>query len=449
MIGIVADDVTGANDIGIMFTKHGYRTVVYSDYATLKGQDLLESGIQVCILNTESRYDPPVTAYAKVRQATAKLKEFGCSLYFKKTCSVFRGNVGAEFDAMVDELGAKSALLVAAFPQNGRQTLHGYHFVHRRLLSESEFAQDPVNPMSDSYLPRVVQRQSSRQVVVVHLEEIREGALAARVEAVRAAGGYVLCDALDDRDLRLIAAVAAREKTLGGSSALAEFLPEFLPDRPAGRPDIRVRIPEEQGILVVAGSVTPQTRQQCDHLAGLGWPVVKLNTLDLLTAAERAEATAEAVEELKGYLAAGRDTLLCVTNSPAEVVATMARGRELNLSEVETSRTISRSLAEITAVAVTSLDLKGLVVGGGDTSAMVLHRLGITGNLVLEEIQPGLPSSQSLGEREMLLVLKSGSFGRSDFFAEAVQHLRRLGTCRRTGQPSLAPCSGGSVRPTS
>src|SRR5690554_3614480 len=99
MIGIVADDVTGANDIGLMYAKHGYRAEVFSDY-----QELELNSIQadVVVLDTNSRADDPKVAYAKVFEATKRLLPLHCSLLTKKTCSVFRGNVGIEFDAMLD-----------------------------------------------------------------------------------------------------------------------------------------------------------------------------------------------------------------------------------------------------------------------------------------------------------------------------------------------------------
>lgn len=429
MIGIAADDVTGANDIGIMFAKHGYRTVVYSDYAGLRKRELAADGVQVCVLNTESRYDPPEVAAAKVREATARLREFGCSLYFKKSCSVLRGNPGAEFDAMADELGERSAVLVAAFPKNGRQTFHGYHFVHRRLLSESEFTRDPVNPTREANLAKVVAAQSSRPVTVVHLEEVRAGkeALAARLKEIREQGAYALCDALDDEDLIRLAEVCAGERMLGGSSALAEFLPAFLAERPAGPLKVPVRLSSGQGVLVVAGSVTPQTQAQVTHLKDQGWPMATLDSLNLFTPEGFEREVEAAVESLREALADGRDALLRVANLPEEVRAAKERGREQGLSEAETSRLVSGALAEAARRVIENLDLKGLVVAGGDTSAMVLQRLGIGGNLVLEEIEPGLPSGLSLGKRRMLVVLKSGSFGKPAFLADAVRHLRSLG----------------------
>jgi uncharacterized protein YgbK (DUF1537 family) len=46
---------------------------------------------------------------------------------------------------------------------------------------------------------------------------------------------------------------------------------------------------------------------------------------------------------------------------------------------------------------------------------------------ILSEIEPGLPSCASLNDPPRVLVLKSGSFGKEDFFERALDHLRGIG----------------------
>ncbi|MDY6868938.1 MAG: four-carbon acid sugar kinase family protein, partial [Chloroflexota bacterium] len=42
-LGVVADDVTGANDIGSMFAKQGWLTHVYSFQPEINGFDLVDA----------------------------------------------------------------------------------------------------------------------------------------------------------------------------------------------------------------------------------------------------------------------------------------------------------------------------------------------------------------------------------------------------------------------
>ena len=112
IMGVVADDITGANDIGGMFAKAGYVVHIYA----YDGPDALTRGRgsapepHIAILDTNSRLDDRATAYAKVHAATLELHAAGCRQFHNKTCSVFRGNIGAEFDAMLDALGQDFAV---------------------------------------------------------------------------------------------------------------------------------------------------------------------------------------------------------------------------------------------------------------------------------------------------------------------------------------------------
>lgn len=429
-IGVVADDITGAGDIGVMFAKYGYATCVFTLGADL--DRLPERGAaaraDVVIIDIDSRFDPPDAAYAKVRRAAAALKRAGCNLFWKKTCSAFRGNVGAEFDALLDELGASFGVAVIAFPKNGRQTRGGIHYVHGRLLSESEFARDPVHPMTDSNLVAMLERQARRRVGLVPLETVRMGAEAVRkaLEEARAEGiGYALCDAESQEDLKVLASAAAAERIVLGSSALAEELP-LVWEKPAPFDPLEgVDVPRPGGVLVVAGSVMPQSRAQVAALEREGALVLTLEGELALTRPERAvsDLVLRAVEALGG----GRHVVVRSQNSLEAVEATRRLGQLLGLDAVAVSRRISSLLARTARAVIDETGIRRLVVLGGDTSEAVCRELGVTETLILDEIAPGLPSSLAPGPEPLLLVLKAGSFGGPRFVLEAVEHLNRLG----------------------
>ncbi|HMQ35879.1 MAG TPA: nucleotide-binding domain containing protein, partial [Chloroflexaceae bacterium] len=105
--------------------------------------------------------------------------------------------------------------------------------------------------------------------------------------------------------------------------------------------------------------------------------------------------------------------------------ATRAEGARRGLAPNEVARRVTAALADVAERALGRVGSRRLVVAGGETSAAVCERLGVRGMRVLREIQPGLPSCVTLGERPLLLVLKSGSFGTPDFLAEAIAHLGR------------------------
>lgn len=423
MIGIVADDTTGANDIGIMFSKNNYLTKIVTFE---EGMELL-SDADVVIIDTDSRLDIPEVAYRKVFAAAKQLQAAGCTLFHKKTCSVFRGNVGREFDAMLDALGEAFMIVSLAFPKNGRQTIHGIHTVHGKLLECSEFASDPVHPMRRSDLLKILQDQTQRKVGLVDITLVRQGREKLRIALKEEQGlcSYCIVDAENQEDLTVLASAVQGFAVLGGSSALAEELPKFWPAKQPCDVLKGLNFKDHNGVLVVSGSLMPQTAAQTAFLQSAGVPVITLDTREIFDEILAKQKAKKLAEQSAGLLAAGTDVLLMADNHVEVVKETKALGRKLGIEEITVSKLVSAVLADITDAIVAETGLKRLVIAGGDTSGTICRKLGIKGNFVVKEIETGLPSGLALG-RKMLIVLKSGSFGKPEFLQKAVDHLKTL-----------------------
>ncbi len=425
MIGIVADDVTGSNDIGLMFAKHSYRVEIYSE---CKDLDLQALRTDVLILDTNSRCDDPQAAYRKVASATERLRSLNCRLLYKKTCSAFRGNIGSEFDAMLDTVGTNFAIVVAAFPRNGRITKNGIHFVHGRALEESEFAHDPVHPMGFSDLRRIIAQQSQRPSHLIHYEVVAKGVKAIRknIEEYRPAGGYVICDVTSQKDLNVVAEAVAQEPYIMGSSAIGEELPHFWPP-----PEVGLSLEDlprtETGTLMISGSVTSQTRTQIAFVKEQGIDTEELTTTKLFDAKGKQHEIVRLVNWALPLLKSGKPALIYGSHQPEDIAATYEVARQAGFSKNAANHSVSETLGELSLRIVDTAVVKQLIVAGGETSNDVCRALGIIGNLVLKEIQPGLPSGLSFGKHQLLVVLKSGSFGSPDFLIKTLEHLENLG----------------------
>jgi len=423
MIGVIADDTTGANDIGLMFAKHGWATAVVAHDAPepLPRADAL-------VLDTDSRLDPPALAYRKVLAATRRLQALGCTWLHKKTCSVFRGNIGAEFDAMLDATGGDFAVVSLAYPKNGRATSDGVHTVHGQRLEESAFARDPVHPTRESNLVAMLQRQTQRRVSRIDLATVRAGesVLRAALAERRREGGYCIVDGVEQADLAALAAATHDWPWHAGSSALAEELPAFWPRPPNRDPLAGVALGESGGVLVLAGSLTPQTRAQTAALIAGGTAAVVLNSTRVFDAAARADELGRVFAAAVAVLRSGCDVLVLATQDEASVAATHSLGAAHGLDPLGASKAVSAALADTAHALVEAAKVSRLVVAGGDTSGTVCRRLGIRGNWVLYEVAIGVPSGLAIG-RPLLVVLKSGSFGGEDFLRAAVDHLKTLG----------------------
>ncbi len=418
IIGVVADDVTGANDIGIMFAKWGYLTHVYA-YDHFEASYRPEA--EVCIIDTNSRLDAPQVAYDKVFAATKALQRLGCKQFHNKTCSVFRGNIGAEFDAMLDAPGHEFAVVILGFPKNGRTTINSVHYVRSIKLEDSEFRRDPVHPMTRSNLVDILQTQTKRRVGAIQHDVIEQGQLSEPLEQMRRDYQYVILDVTDQQMLKTIASVVHDYPVLCGSSAIAEELPAYWSTPPQ---PYTVSLPEQKGlgVLCAAGSLMPQTAAQIEHLRQRGIPVFELDPIQLFI--DREHAISQIAVEIIAQLQAGTDVVFHTANRADIVDKMRIEGTSRGLSLSEVSRIVSAAIADVVALCVERCGLNRLLIAGGETAAAVCERLGIYGMSIWKEIQPGLPLCLSLTEPPMLLVLKSGSFGSSDFFEHAIAQLK-------------------------
>jgi uncharacterized protein YgbK (DUF1537 family) len=428
IIGVVADDITGANDIGIMFALSGFDTCVYPASQPEANLAPSQSSPDVCILNTNSRLDSRQMAYHKVYRATLQLKTSGFTRFFKKTCSVFRGNIGAEFDAMLDALGLEFAIVVLGYPKNGRTTINGTHFVHGRPLAESEFRADPIHPMLQSNLVNILQAQTKRKVENLPSSVIAKGVHSLRSEIARLkkTGCYIICDVSSQDDLHVIANAVWDEPVLCGSSALAEVLPAAW--NVVGQEKARPHLPARPGlgVLCISGSLMPQTAAQIDFLVASGAASFELDSASLSSDAGLAAATLYWVPRIAAALSSGQDVVFHGRVHQNSVELAYAAADTAGLTHLEMARRISNALAEIGVQALHNAGQNRLVVAGGETSDSVCHHLSVQGLSIWKEIEPGLPSCLTLSDPPYLLALKSGSFGTPAFLAKAVDHLKNI-----------------------
>lgn len=424
MFGSVADDLTGANDLGLMIAQQGVPVRVLLDPWELPAPP---AAYPALIVEAGTRGDDPATAYARTRAATRRLLQWGRRPLYKKMSSTFQGNIGVEIDAMLDEAGEDFTIVVPAFPENGRVTRRGIHYVHGVPIGDTWLAQHPTSPVTESHLPTALQGQTQRQVGLIDETVIDRGSEALRAALAEARTRYqmVVLDAAHQGHLETIARASEDLLVLTGGSALATALrypAASLPLPPQPAPGTSWR----GGSLIVAGSVSDATRGQVAAALAGGTQAVTLRPAATLAGGAAAAAeVGRVVDETAARLAAGADVLVHTPAEVDEVKTTLAAGAAAGLSEKTVGQALTAALSEVTAQVVERTGLDRLVVAGGDTSAVICRRLGLLEHEILEEVQTGVPVSIGRGRRTMLVVLKSGNFGDERFFAAATAALRR------------------------
>ena len=141
---VIADDLTGANEVAVQFAKKGIATLVVADWQ--HDWKVHTDEFQVVAINTESRH---VSVKEAQRRMNIVLDVANCRQIpycYKKTDSTLRGNIAAELDILRKRLGAGRIMFIPANPSMGRTVEKGMIFVQGKPLAESDYAKDPLEP---------------------------------------------------------------------------------------------------------------------------------------------------------------------------------------------------------------------------------------------------------------------------------------------------------------
>jgi uncharacterized protein YgbK (DUF1537 family) len=417
-LGCIADDYTGASDLANTLTRAGLRTV---QTIGVPADDLALPEVDAVVVSLKSRSIEAGIAVERSRAAEKWLRGRGADHVLFKICSTFdstdKGNIGPVMDALREDSGDKIVLVTPAFPETGRTVYQGNLFVGSVPLNESPLKDHPLNPMHDSNLVRVLARQSHTKIGLVDLATVTRGtdAVRKRLADLAAQGmGAAIIDAVFDRDLETIGAVAREQKVSVGASGIGLGLARALTSASGGKA-VASEVPIGGPAACLAGSCSQATLGQIASAEKV-MPVLHLDPDQVVRGKDEGRRALAWARERLG----NGPVLIASSATPDEVVALQARhGRDA------AGHAIEQAMADIAEGLVQS-GVHRLVVAGGETSGAVVDRLQIPGFLVGVEIAAGVPVLRAVGAREgaMLLALKSGNFGGPEFFSDALGLMR-------------------------
>ncbi|MBD9389908.1 four-carbon acid sugar kinase family protein [Agrobacterium sp. AGB01] len=419
LLGVIADDFTGASDIANTLAKgiSGQGGLTVAQYMGVPGE-VAKSSVEAGVISLKSRSAPANEAIAQSLAALAWLRDQGCSQIIFKYCSTFdstrEGNIGPVGEALAEALGVRGVIACPAFPTVGRTVHNGHLFVHDRLLNESGMQNHPLTPMTDPDIRRWLSYQTKNPVGLVSASDVRAGSVAVRAALDAAAGRgevLVIADAATDEDLITLGAACADVALITGGSGIAIGLPaNFIAAGLAtGRTVMYQGVDGHEAIL--AGSCSGATRGQVATHAR-HFPVLPISVDAVMAGATGSDDLVQFVRDN-----AGRQPLAYSSSTPEEVQAAQARyGREAVAHKLD-------SLFAETARLLVDGGVKRLVVAGGETSGAVAQALDLGELQIGPEIDPGVPILLS-AKRGISLALKSGNFGRETFFSTALEALK-------------------------
>lgn len=416
LIGVIADDFTGASDIGVTLAKGlsdegGVNTALYMGIPDSPAAEHIDAGV----IALKSRSQPVDEAVADSLAACDWLIDQGCQQIIFKYCSTFdstpEGNIGPVAEALAQRLGARGVVVCPAFPDMGRTVYQGHLFVGDKPLHESGMEHHPLTPMTDPDVRRLLSQQIKGTQGFISWQTVQKGhdALAAALDQQAAAGHtFVVVDAITNGDLVTLGAACKNAKLVTGGSAVAQALPHNF----ISRGEVSGSFPPDLSLsgpgAVLVGSCSRMTLQQiAKHEQD--YAVLHIDAQDLLSESISLESVIDFV-----FTQQSRIPLVTTSKDAANVSDLQARyGRQKVAAAIE-------DFFAALAVRLADEGVTRLVVGGGETSGAVVKGLALKAVVIGAEISTGIPSLRAEREgRSMVLALKSGNFGSEAFFRQA------------------------------
>jgi len=343
----LADDVTGALEVGALL-----EAAVFLDANT--------GAVGCCVIDTETRHVGAAEAAAKIMRC---IRDRQPDLIYKKTDSTLRGNIGAELAALANAYPERQLTFLPAYPAMGRTVVHGELLVHGVPVHLSDFASDPLNPVTNSRVAALFHPD----VRVTIADAASDDEMARAIDA-----------ALQIRPLPILAGPASVARGIGHHLGLGSSPREQIVLSPR--------------CLIVNGSLHPVAKEQVSRIRpNLGWVVMNL---------ESAQAARRGAKQKKNQadLAAAGESVV----------------RGLPECNAEAPQDFARELAHAVREKLERETFETLIVLGGDSAFAVLAALNARVVYPIGEVAAGVPASR-VGPWQ--LVTKAGGFGDVDLLA--------------------------------
>jgi D-threonate/D-erythronate kinase len=383
LVGIVADDITGACDAAAQFQRAGARTAVVLD----DGNGPLPTGWDAIAVTTESRHALPTIAAARTRAAVERLRDAGAERLYVKVDSTLRGAPGGIVEAAAMAFGVPYVLITPAFPEQGRTVLGGWVRRDDTAIVDGMARLAETAIASIGHIPLRAIRSSMTAIA------ISPGLL---VDSV----ALLLADAERDDDLWTLAEYAASTELslVAGSAGLARYIAPFWCWETTNDDEDDLWVDRAGPVLVAIGTRNPMTQAQLAYLREADDVcVIDVIQGDANAALPAIRRALDRTPVVVAALIVPPDT--AVTDEGLEGFARMTVAAAIERGD----------------------DLRGLVTTGGAVTLAVCNAAGAQLLHVVDEVLTGIPCSvMTDGDlANVPIITKSGGFGQADALAVA------------------------------
>lgn len=427
-IGIIADDLTGANDTSLQFFIQGCKTQVSF------GEDLsIDENLktEVFAMSTESRNVSSQIAIERVKNAAENiLKEYNFEYIYKKIDSVLRGNIALEIITILETLNLDAAIIYPAFPNEGRTTIGGYHLVKGVPLQRTEVSRDPACPIVESNIVNLLKNQIPEnkkiEVDLISLDTVMKGAgpiLTKLNELISKGKKLIVADAVSTTDLEQISLAVTKSSykilpcgSAGAAQALSKIWYPDVSDNVLTSPEIP-QFPK----LIVSGSATDLTASQIkrlqenDDIENTYFIAIKPENIFSDDYEEIAQRIVNNLNKENTVIVHSSKLI----ENPDELNSLLI---ENEITKEDFISKICDYLAAVTRIVIAQKQAI-LITVGGETSYKCCRSIGSKNLQIIDTVAPAIPLG--IDHKGQLIVTKSGNLGTQNTLIDIIKYFEQ------------------------
>lgn len=430
IVGIIADDLTGANDTALQFKLNGADTNILLNKNIEEKQTSIS---QAWAISTETRNVSPQDAFERVKEAAQLLvDEISPDFFYKKIDSTVRGNIAVEALSILEVLGWDAAIVMPAFPQEGRITVGGYHLLKGIPIERTEMARDPHSPITESHLPTLLKSQLGENleslVGAIELKTILDGAgpiLQKLNNLITEGKKIIVADSVSTIDLEQI--VLAIQKSsynilpVGTAAAAKVLSNEWFPQNEDQEilPVVLPKLPK----FIVSGSATQITANQIDKLEQSdefeeNTLIIELDMKTVLSGVQE-----KLVERIVSNLRTDNIVLVHTSKLLKNFDGFSDDTIDADLTKSGLANAITDFLAKLTEQ-VLEKKKAILITLGGETSYKCCNAINANQLQLIDEVLPAIALSKSVNH-DQWIVTKSGNLGGINTLIEILKYFSK------------------------
>jgi uncharacterized protein YgbK (DUF1537 family) len=372
---VLADDLTGALEVGAKFALAGVSALVTTE---LSAPPLgLEDSTVVLVVDTDSRHVSASEADRRVRGLARGAHDATFRYLYKKTDSTLRGNIGSELAAVLEEWPDSALLYVPAYPQMGITARRGSLYLDGIPVSNTTFGTDLLNPVRGSHIASLLGRNCHLPIMSIKASTI----------GGETRPGLYICDCETDTDIEEAARAFMGSSTFclaAGPCCFASHLAWLIQ-----LPRRKVQpLPALGSALIVNGSLHEVSVRQVRNARQNGFGLMHKESIRV-----------------------------SVDHSRWIILDTQSRPGESPLD-------FAKQVGQIVCQILTRVSFDALIIFGGDTAHAIVEAIGNPPIYPVNEVLEGIPVSKvktarlSLHSgdrgRDLHLITKAGGFGPVD-----------------------------------